>query len=126
MTGNFILRKRNPCFFFFFRHFNLWLRSVVEEDIAEEKISQNRDKKAPISDGNHSKTTHIGDTDRNHQGKGTDAFPATTRARTTTHSRQPRRPTKTPARSTFRPTTFSVTARYLAATSTVASFPTRG
>ena len=62
--------------FFFFRHFILWLRSAVEEDIADEKILQNRDKKALISNGNHSKT-------------------ATTRARTTMHSW---RPMKTPAR----------------------------
>ena len=66
--------------FFFFRHFILWLRSAVEEDIADEKILQNRDKKALISNGNHSKT-------------------ATTRARTTMHSR---RPTKTPARTRCR------------------------
>ena len=42
----------------------------MEEDIADP------DKKSPTSDGNHFKTAHIGDTDRDHQGK--DAFPATT------------------------------------------------
>ena len=50
----------------------------MEEEISDELILQNRDKKAPISNGTHFKTAHIGDTDRDHQGKEKDAFPATT------------------------------------------------